>query len=68
MELPVGVQEAFYEVKLEDPEVYDIYVHHNHSIHTRIWSGDFNDDAEQTSAWILSLRLCDKVGFIPCNE
>ncbi|VDD90073.1 unnamed protein product [Enterobius vermicularis] len=61
VELPVGVQEAFYEVKLEDPEVYDIYVHHNHSIHTRIWSGDFNDDAEQTSAWILSLRLCDKL-------
>lgn len=58
VKLPGGVREIFYEVNLEDKGLYDLYVYRNHSVHYRIWSSDFNDEAEQTSAWLFSIKLC----------
>ncbi|TMS35931.1 hypothetical protein L596_003218 [Steinernema carpocapsae] len=57
--LSKGVEEVFVRVPLKDPVLRDVYVVRNHSVHDRIWSTDFEDESERTSAWLASVALCD---------
>lgn len=59
--LPKGVDEIFWRVKSSNQELNDLYLYRNHSIHSRIWDADFNDDTERTTAWLASIKMCEQV-------
>ncbi|VDM37816.1 unnamed protein product [Toxocara canis] len=59
--LPSGVREIFWRVSLTDQKLRDLYLYRNHSVHDRIWNADFNDESQQTSAWMASIQLCDQL-------
>ncbi|CAJ0606351.1 unnamed protein product [Cylicocyclus nassatus] len=56
-----GVKRIYWPVQFEDQTLNDIFVHKNHSSHSRIWDPNFDLPNEQTTAWLASTRLCDKV-------
>uniref|UniRef100_A0A914ZTH0 glucuronosyltransferase n=4 Tax=Parascaris univalens TaxID=6257 RepID=A0A914ZTH0_PARUN len=59
--LPAGVHEVFFRITLNDQPLTDLYLHRNHSVYRRIWEADFYDEAEQTTAWMASIQLCDQL-------
>ncbi|VDL68318.1 unnamed protein product [Nippostrongylus brasiliensis] len=38
-----------------------MFVHRNHSIHDQLWDPNFEMPNEQTTAWLASVRLCDRL-------
>uniref|UniRef100_A0A915PJP0 Glucuronosyltransferase n=1 Tax=Setaria digitata TaxID=48799 RepID=A0A915PJP0_9BILA len=66
--LPRGVDEIFWRVKLLNQDINDLYLYRNHSTHFRIWKTDFNDDAQQTTAWLTSIKMCEQVLLIHKKE
>ncbi|EFO23834.1 hypothetical protein LOAG_04651 [Loa loa] len=59
--LPKEIDEIFWRVKSSNQEINDLYLHRNHSVHSRIWDADFNDDTEQTTAWLASIKMCEQI-------
>ncbi|VDN20805.1 unnamed protein product [Gongylonema pulchrum] len=60
LSLPSDVHETFWRISSSNPEIRDLYLHRNHSVHSRIWTTDFSDDAERTTAWLASIEMCDQ--------
>ncbi|KAI6242990.1 Glucuronosyltransferase [Aphelenchoides fujianensis] len=59
--LPSEVEEIFVQVSTPSQKIRDIYEHRNHSVHKRVWEDDFSDEAAQSSAWLASVELCDRL-------
>uniref|UniRef100_A0A1I7X9T7 glucuronosyltransferase n=1 Tax=Heterorhabditis bacteriophora TaxID=37862 RepID=A0A1I7X9T7_HETBA len=59
--LPKEVKRLFWLVQFNDQALTDIFVHRNHSSHEMIWNADFELVNEQTTAWLASIRLCDRL-------
>ncbi|KIH61687.1 hypothetical protein ANCDUO_08036 [Ancylostoma duodenale] len=56
-----GVKRIYWPVQFDDHTLNDIFVHRNHSSHSEIWNPDFELPNEQTTAWLASVRLCDRL-------
>ncbi|KAL6734918.1 hypothetical protein Aduo_005406 [Ancylostoma duodenale] len=56
-----GVKRIYWPVQFDDQTLSDIFVHRNHSSHSEIWNPDFELPNEQTTAWLASVRLCDRL-------
>ncbi|VDK59274.1 unnamed protein product [Anisakis simplex] len=61
--LPKGVDEIYWQLSLPEQHWMDLYLYRNHSLHDRIWIADFMDEAQQVSAWMASIRLCDQAHY-----
>ncbi|KAK6738829.1 hypothetical protein RB195_020742 [Necator americanus] len=59
--LKKGVRRLYWPVQFDDQTLTDIYVHRNHSSHSEIWDPNFDLPNEQTTAWLASVRLCDRL-------
>ncbi|KAI1722310.1 UDP-glucoronosyl and UDP-glucosyl transferase domain-containing protein [Ditylenchus destructor] len=66
--LPKGVDEIFVQVSTPNQVLRDIYEHRNHSVHSQIWEPDYWNPSEQTSAWLASIELCDRLLSEPKNR
>lgn len=64
LSLPKEVHEIFWRVISSNKEIRDLYLHRNHSIHSRIWDPNFHDDAQQTTAWLTSIEMCEQVALL----
>lgn len=59
--LPSGVKETYLTVNTPNRVLREIYEFRNHSHHSRIWEEGYWDEAEQASAWLASVELCDRL-------
>ncbi|CAI5442850.1 unnamed protein product [Caenorhabditis angaria] len=59
--LQKSVNREFWPAKFNDQTLSDIFTHRNHSQHSKLWDVDFNNENEQTTGWLASIRLCDSV-------
>uniref|UniRef100_A0AC35U6X3 Glucuronosyltransferase n=1 Tax=Rhabditophanes sp. KR3021 TaxID=114890 RepID=A0AC35U6X3_9BILA len=61
LRLSPKVHEVFIQVSTEKTHILDSYLHRNNTNNKNIWLSEFNDEAEQTNAWLTSLELCDSL-------
>ncbi|XGW11316.1 hypothetical protein V3C99_012650 [Haemonchus contortus] len=59
--LSKAVKRVYWPVQFDQQIFSDIFVHHNHSLHDQLWDPHFDHPNEQTTAWLASVRLCDRL-------
>ncbi|PIO64402.1 hypothetical protein TELCIR_13968 [Teladorsagia circumcincta] len=59
--LSKAVKRVYWPVKFDQQIFSDIFVHRNHSVHDQLWDPYFEYPNEQTTAWLASVRLCDRL-------
>uniref|UniRef100_A0A914E2C2 glucuronosyltransferase n=1 Tax=Acrobeloides nanus TaxID=290746 RepID=A0A914E2C2_9BILA len=59
--LPNGVKETYLTIETPNRLLRDLYEFRNHSHHDRLWEDGYWDEAQQTSAWLASTELCDRL-------
>ncbi|KJH52069.1 UDP-glucoronosyl and UDP-glucosyl transferase [Dictyocaulus viviparus] len=59
--LAKGIRRIFWPVQFGNQIFNDIFVHRNHSTHYQIWDAEFELTNERTTAWLASIRLCDRL-------
>ncbi|WKX96388.1 hypothetical protein Q1695_012660 [Nippostrongylus brasiliensis] len=59
--LSKDVRRIYWPVQFDHAAFSDMFVHRNHSIHDQLWDPNFEMPNEQTTAWLASVRLCDRL-------
>lgn len=58
----------FVKVDVDDSSIYDIYVHKNHSVHSKVWTENFWDNSAPTTGWLAGLAMCDALLSQPATR
>ncbi|KAJ1357773.1 hypothetical protein KIN20_015992 [Parelaphostrongylus tenuis] len=59
--LAKGIRRVYWPVQFDNQIFNDIFVHRNHSTHYQIWNPHFELSNERTTAWLASVKLCDRL-------
>uniref|UniRef100_A0A0N5C0Z9 glucuronosyltransferase n=1 Tax=Strongyloides papillosus TaxID=174720 RepID=A0A0N5C0Z9_STREA len=56
--LPNSIKETFIQLSMDDNDIIETYYYENSTIIKDIWKSGNNNDGEQTSAWLASIKMC----------
>ncbi|CEF60714.1 UDP-glucuronosyl/UDP-glucosyltransferase family-containing protein [Strongyloides ratti] len=59
--LPNGVKETYIKLTIDDNNILENYYYENSTYLKDIWKEENNNDGEQTSAWLASIKMCENL-------